>query len=79
MAQGILLGRVTTCCPAVGAGGEFLNRRSEVRVLSGPPGFPTPPAAGRGAADPRDLICVCEDWPCRIPRNRMTSGRVCTA
>src|SRR5262245_807828 len=31
------------------------------------------------AGDPRDLICVCEDWPCRIPRNRMTSGRVCTA
>jgi hypothetical protein len=37
MAQGILLGRVTALCPALGVGGEFLNRRSEVRVLSGPP------------------------------------------
>jgi hypothetical protein len=50
---------------------------------SGPPGFPTPAAAVRGAArkraTTRDLICVCEDWPCRIPRNRMTSGRVYTA
>ena len=44
MAQGILLGRVTALCLALGAGGEFLNRRSEVRVLSGPPRLPPPPA-----------------------------------
>jgi hypothetical protein len=37
MTQGILFGRVIALCPALGAGGEFLNRRSEVRALSGPP------------------------------------------
>src|SRR5215813_7664683 len=42
----------------------------------------TPAGAIRGAARKAadtDLICVCEDWPCRMLRNRMTSGPVCTA
>ena len=52
---------------------------------SGSPGTAktsTPAGGIRGAARKAaetDLICVCEDWPCRMLRSRVTSGPVCTA